>query len=249
MKRIITAALCLVMICATLTGCKKVVSTGTITALPTEATEAQSENTADHQAETVDYQPKSTEALISKSDVPPQDLSQIDTEYQYAEPAEGDEVAVIHTNHGDIWMKFFPEVAPMAVANFKALAKAGRYDNTIFHRIFRSSIYGIQGGDYTNYNGTGGESAFGESFGYEICEYVHNTEGSVAMAHSSLPDSNGSQFYINQADNNYLDGDYTVFGQVYDGMDVVNEIYELETDYNERPLEDAIITGIEIKTY
>ena len=248
MKRMITAALCLLLIAAALTGCNKVVSTGTTsTTAPANEFTAQDASEKESEAETVSYTPKSTDALISKDDVPAQDLSNIDTEYQYAEPKEGDEIAVIHTNYGDISMKFLPEVAPMAVASFKALAEDGRYDDTIFHRVINNFM--IQGGDYTNYDGTGGESAFGESFGYEISDYVHNTEGAVAMAHSSLPDSNGSQFYINQVDNNHLDGDYTVFGQVFDGMDVVETIANVDTDVYDRPLSDVIIESIEITTY
>ena len=239
MKRIITAALCLTLLAVMLTACgNEVVSRGTTsTSAP---------------AETVSYKPKSTDALISLSDVPAQDLSKVDAEYQMRAPEEGEEVAIIHTNHGDICFKFFPEVAPMAVANFKALAQASRYDDTIIHRIFHpstSGISGIQGGDYTKFNGTGGESAFGTSFGYETSEYLSNIRGSVAMAHSSLPDSNGSQFYINQDNNSVLDGGYTIFGQVYDGLDVVDEIYSVRTDSNDRPLTDVIVKSIEITTY
>ena len=249
MKRIIAAALCLMLIAATLTGCRKVVSSGTVTGKPAETTANTNQDNNESEAATVSYQSKSTDALINIADVPAQDLSNVDAEYQYADPKDGEEIAIIHTNYGDISMRFFPEVAPMAVASFKALAKAGRYDDTIFHRIFRSGIHGIQGGDYTNFNGTGGESAFGESFGYEISEYLSNIPGSVAMAHSSLPDSNGSQFYINVGDNSQLDGDYTVFGQVYDGMDVAEDIYSVDTDYNDRQLTDVIVESIEITTY
>ena len=193
------------------------------------------------------FGPKSTQPLISMSDVPERELSKIDADYQYADPKDGEEIAVIHTNYGDISFRFLPEVAPMAVENFKALAKAGRYDDTLFHRVIDGFM--IQGGDYTNYDGTGGESAFGESFGYEVFEQVHNSEGAVAMAHSSLPDSNGSQFYINQVDNNYLDGSYTVFGQVYDGMDVVESIASVDTDYSDKPLSDVIVESVEITEY
>ena len=247
MKRIIAAALCLMLIAATLTGCRKVVSSGTVTGKPAETTANTNQDNNESEAATVSYQSKSTDALINIADVPAQDLSNVDAEYQYADPKDGEEIAIIHTNYGDISMRFFPEVAPMAVASFKALAKAGRYDDTIFHRVIANFM--IQGGDYTNYNGTGGESAFGESFGYETCEYVKNIEGAVAMAHSSLPDSNGSQFYINQVDNSHLDGGYTVFGQVYDGMDVVNDIAAVDTNYSNKPLTDVIVESIEITTY
>ena len=165
---------------------------------------------------------------------------------QLAKPQVGETVAVMHTNHGDIKMRFFPEVAPKAVNNFIALAKAGKYDNTIFHRVIKDFM--IQGGDFTNFNGTGGESIYGETFGYEISDYVLNIPGAVAMAHSAMPDSNGSQFYINQANNNWLDGDYTVFGQVYEGMEVVDEIANVAV-VGKAPAEKVTLDSVEITTY
>ena len=134
----------------------------------------------------------------------------------------------------------------MAVTSFKALAKAGRYDKTIFHRVIKNFM--IQGGDYTKFNGTGGQSAFGEEFDLEISDYLRNTAGSVAMANRG-PGTNGSQFYINQVDNGYLDGNYTVFAQVYEGMDVVNDIAGVKTDYNDKPVSDVILESVELHKY
>lgn len=240
MKRILSIALCLMLSVLLLTGCKRTVSSGTTTAQPTAAsTKAESE------AETVMYEPKSTEALLDINDVPAADLSKIDVDYQYADPVDGEEVATIHTNYGDISIRFFTEVAPKAVYSFKALAQAGRYDNTIFHRVIEEFM--IQGGDYTNFNGTGGMSAYGEEFDLEISDYVHNTEGAVAMANRG-PGTNGSQFYINQVDNNYLDGNYTVFAQVYEGMEVVDTIAAVPVN-GSTPVNDVIIDNIEIHTY
>lgn len=245
MKRILAILLGILMLTTLLAGCQKEIASGTT---ETVSPEQQAQNTAKAESEdpTVNYEPKSTEALMDINDVPEADLSQIDVEYQYAEPVAGEEVATIHTNYGDISMKFFPEVAPKAVASFKALAKAGRFDNTIFHRVINSFM--IQGGDYTAFNGTGGASAFGEEFDLEISDYLHNTEGAVAMANRG-PGTNGSQFYINQVDNNYLDGSYTVFGQVFDGMEVVNDIAEVETDYSDKPLNNVVIESVEIYEY
>lgn len=178
--------------------------------------------------------------------VPAADSGKLDAVYQSAAPKSGDVVAVLHTNRGDISMRFFPEAAPLAVNNFIALAKAGKYDNTIFHRVINNFM--IQGGDYTNFNGIGGASIYGREFQLETSEYVHNTAGSVAMANRG-PGTNGSQFYINQVDNTYLDGSYTVFGQVYDGMDVVNAICGVRTDMMDKPLNDVTIDSIEITTY
>ena len=172
--------------------------------------------------------------------------AKVDANYQSKAPESGETVAILHTNKGDIRMRFFPEVAPIAVNNFIALAKAGKYDNTIFHRIIQNFM--IQGGDYTNFNGTGGESIYGREFQLETNANVHNTKGSVAMANRG-PGTNGSQFYINQVDNSYLDNSYTVFGQVYEGMDVVNDICGVKTDMNDKPIYDVTLDSVEITKY
>ncbi|MBQ3264745.1 MAG: peptidylprolyl isomerase [Ruminococcus sp.] len=235
------------MTTALLAGCgEEVVSTGTTDVV------SKTETQAPAAAETVAYEAKATDALLSIDDVPAQDLDAADADYQKKAPEAGEEIAVLHTNYGDIFFKFFPEVAPKAVYSFKALSQAGRYDNTIFHRITNPATSGIgvvQGGDYTNFNGTGGESAFGESYGLEISDYLSNIEGSVAMANTGLPDSNGSQFYINYVNDNTLDGGYTVFAQVYDGMDVVNAIAAVETGTNDRPVQDVVLESVEIIEY
>ena len=192
------------------------------------------------------YQMVLSGSYTTIEEVPAADTSGIDASYQTASPQSGDTVAILHTNMGDISMRFFPEVAPIAVNNFIALAKAGKYDNTIFHRVINNFM--IQGGDYTNFNGTGGESIYGREFQLETDANVHNYSGSVAMANRG-PGTNGSQFYINQVDNTYLDGSYTVFGQVYSGMDVVNAICVTATDMSDRPLADVTITSVEITKY
>ena len=180
------------------------------------------------------------------SDVPAADPAKIDAGSQKAAPVKGDTVAILHTNYGDIAMKFFPEAAPLAVNNFIALAKAGKYNNTIFHRVINNFM--IQGGDYTNFNGTGGESIYGEEFDLEISEYLSNCKGSVAMANRG-PGTNGSQFYINQVNNSYLDGNYTVFAQVYEGMDVVNRIAGVKTNFRDKPLNDVVLESVEITVF
>ena len=249
MKRIIAIVLALMMITALLAGCgEKVVSSGTTDVV------SKSESTADSAVsdETVAYEAKNTEALLNINDIPDADLDAANAEYQKKAPEKGEEVAILHTAYGDICYKFFPEVAPKAVASFKALAKDGRYNNTIFHRITNPATSGIgvvQGGDYTNFNGTGGVSAFGEGFGLEISDYLSNIEGSVAMARSNDPNSNGSQFYINYSNNSTLDGQYTVFAQVYDGMDVVNEIAKVQVGANDKPVKDVVLESVEITEF
>ena len=245
MKRILALVLCALMVAAVMAGCgEKVVSSGT-----TETTKAAETTAVDAKVDTgsKDYSQVLEGSITDLSQVPAQNLDAADAEYQNAAPKAGDVVAILHTTEGDISMRFFPEVAPMAVNNFIALAKAGKYDNNLFHRVINNFM--IQCGDYTNFNGTGGESIYGKTFGYEISDYALNVRGAVAMAHTPQPDSNGSQFYINQVNNNSLDGQYTVFGQVYDGMDVVDKIAAVKTDANDKPLEDVKLTSIEIKTY
>ena len=245
MKRIIAIVLTVLMVAAVFAGCNKKVGSGTTSATSKSESKAES-------AETVAQDAKSTEALLNIDDVPAADLDKANAEYQKKAPEKGEEVAILHTNYGDISFKFFPEVAPKAVNSFKALAKDSRYNGTIFHRITNPATSGIgvvQGGDYTNFNGTGGESAYGKGFGLEVSDYLSNIEGSVAMARSQDPNSNGSQFYINSVNNNSLDGQYTVFAQVYEGMDVVGKLAKVQTGQNDKPVKDVVLQSVEIVEY
>lgn len=115
--------------------------------------------------------------------------------FQLKAPKKGDTVAVLHTTMGDISIKFFKKYTPNTVDNFIKLAKDGKYDGVIFHRVINDFM--IQGGDYENADGTGGKSADGGQFEDEFCDKLLNIRGSVAMANSGK-DTNGSQFFINQ---------------------------------------------------
>lgn len=115
--------------------------------------------------------------------------------YQLDKPADGEEVAIMHTSMGDISMRFFPEAAPKTVENFLTHAKEGYYDGLTFHRVINDFM--IQGGDPLG-NGTGGESIYGKEFEDEFSDHLFNIRGSVSMANSGK-DTNGSQFFINQA--------------------------------------------------
>lgn len=115
--------------------------------------------------------------------------------FQLDSPNDGDTIAVLHTSEGDITLSFFPEQAPKAVESFLSLAKDGKYNNTIFHRVINNFM--IQGGDYEKGNGTGGTSSYGSEFEDEFCDKLFNIRGAVSMANSG-PDTNGSQFFINQ---------------------------------------------------
>lgn len=114
----------------------------------------------------------------------------------------GEELAILHTNMGDITLRFFPEEAPIAVANFKTHARAGYYDGLVFHRVIPNFM--IQGGCPLG-TGTGGESVWGGRFGTEISHNLRHFRGAVAMAHAG-PGTIGSQFYIVQ--NNHLDSNF-----------------------------------------
>lgn len=115
--------------------------------------------------------------------------------FQLDAPNDGDTIAIMHTSKGDIKLRLFADQAPKTVTNFINLAKEGKYDNTIFHRVINDFM--IQGGDYENADGTGGTSSYGESFEDEFCDKLFNIRGAVSMANSG-PDTNGSQFFINQ---------------------------------------------------
>jgi len=132
-------------------------------------------------------------------------------------PAQGQETVVIETDKGKIRMVLYPDVAPKTVENFKKLIGQGFYSGLTFHRVVPGFV--IQGGDPKG-DGSGGP-------GYTIpAEFnsKHHIRGTLAMARASDPNSAGSQFYIALAPQPSLDGNYTVFGQVVEGMDVVDQI-------------------------
>jgi len=165
------------------------------------------------------------------------------TDLQTAAPTNGEEVAVLQTSLGNIKFKFFPEQAPLAVANFRKLASEGFYDGVKFHRVIKGFM--IQTGDPLskdsdpNNDGTGGS---GSKFADEFSPELRNIPYSVSMANSGA-NTNSSQFFINEVANSHLDGKHTVFGQVYSGQNVVNKISSVPVQ-NSRPLEDVIIEKI-----
>lgn len=229
--------------------------------------------------------------------------------FQLEKPEKGEQIVIMHTSKGDISIRLFPEGAPKAVKNFVTHAQNGYYDGLTFHRVIEDFM--IQGGDPDG-DGTGGESIWGEGFEDEFDTKLVNIRGALAMANAG-EDSNGSQFFINQAkaedfeatitrvkniyeqykdslpgydswqeyyanqlgvgiNADYLtdelidlycenggnlsldgawreSGGHTVFGQVFDGMDVVDEIAGVQTDENDKPLTDVIIESMEVTTY
>jgi len=150
--------------------------------------------------------------------------------------------ALIKTNFGDIKVEFFTKDAPITVNNFITLSKDGYYDNVIFHRVI--SGFMIQGGDPS---GTG-HGDYGKYPGYEFEDELNNqipySKGVLAMANRG-PNTNGSQFFIMHVDYP-LPYNYTIFGNVVEGIDVVDKIASVDTDSSDRPLEDVIISTVEI---
>ena len=156
--------------------------------------------------------------------------------------------ATLNTNKGDITIEFFADRTPNTVVNFLKLAKEGFYNGVKFHRVIKGFM--IQGGDPLTKDdskidlwGTGGP---GYKFADEITPTNKNDIGTIAMANAG-PNTNGSQFFINVASNNFLDDKHTVFGKVVSGMDVVKTIEVTPTGAEDRPLEPIIINSVIIK--
>ena len=187
-------------------------------------------------------------------------------------PISGDTVAIMHTTMGDIKIKLFKEHTPKTFENFTTHAKNGYYNGLIFHRVIKDFM--IQGGDPMG-SGIGGESIWGRSFEDEFTPELHNLRGALSMANAG-PNTNGSQFFIVQAKEvpagmleqmkdlsdayppecakayaelggtPWLDFRHTVFGQVFEGMDVVDAIANVKVGMNDKPVEDVKIESIEI---
>ncbi len=162
-------------------------------------------------------------------------------------PAVAGDTAVIETSLGVIELAFFPDRAPGHVENFKKLADSGFYNGTTFHRVIPGFM--IQGGDPNtrsedrSKHGTGGP---GYSIKAEFNATPHD-RGIVSMARSSDPDSAGSQFFICVKDSHFLDGQYTAFGKVVKGMDVVDKIVAVQRDKRDNPVEKVVMKKVYFK--
>jgi len=145
--------------------------------------------------------------------------------------------AAIETKFGNVEISFFPEIAPNHVSNFIELSKKGFYDGTTFHRVIPGFM--IQGGDPNSKNPDRSSHGMGGP-GYTIKAEFNNRphkRGTLSMARSSNPDSAGSQFFICVADSSFLDKQYTVFGEVISGMEVVDKIVNQPRDRKDNPTE------------
>ncbi|WP_044338117.1 peptidylprolyl isomerase [Rossellomorea aquimaris] len=186
------------------------------------------------------------------------------------EVAENEKLVEMKTSMGTIKIKLFPEQAPKTVENFITHSENGYYDGLKFHRVIKDFM--IQGGD-PNGNGTGGESIYGESFEDEFSPELFNLRGALSMANAG-PNTNGSQFFIVQKDDidpqfeeqmksagfpseiidaymknggtPWLDQKHTVFGQVVEGMEIVDEIANVEVGANDLPKEEIVIESIKV---
>lgn len=247
---------------------------------------------------------KASSAASADGRIRPDDGKKIG--YQLDLPSSGEEIAVLETSMGTVKIRLFPDAAPKAVENFKGLVRKGYYNGLTFHRVIKDFM--AQTGD-PNGNGTGGSSLWNKPFADEFNRNLLNIRGAVAMANSG-PNTNGSQFFIDQAGpssfagwsnfekaydyikqsnisvdsfvaqygtswinmdkatqeyrsfyeknwgNPYLDGYYniaqrghTVFGQVFDGMNVVDKIVSVSVDSGNKPLTAIKIIKAEITVY
>lgn len=169
---------------------------------------------------------------------------------------DGELHAIVHTNHGDIDIHLFEDRAPKTVANFVGLATGKRewkhagtgqwksepyYDGVIFHRIIDGFM--IQGGDQTGTGRGGPGYKFEDEFHPEL---RHDSAGKLSMANAG-PNTNGSQFFITLGATPHLDNRHAVFGEVVNGMDVVNKIGSVQTGRADRPVDDVVMESVEIK--
>ena len=194
---------------------------------------------------------------------------------QLDKPISGETIATMKTNMGDIKIRLFAELAPKTVENFTTHSKNGYYNGLIFHRVIKDFM--IQGGDPTG-TGCGGKSIWGDKFEDEFCVDLHNLRGALSMANAGPGTNGSQFFIVQAQEvdpgliqqmamlgdrgfpaetvENYkavggtpwLDFKHTVFGQVYEGMDVVDAIANVKTGRGDKPVEDVIINSIEIAT-
>ncbi len=149
-----------------------------------------------------------------------------------------DAIVALETNQGTIKIKLYPDIAPKTCENFIGLIKKGYYNGLIFHRVIPGFM--VQGGDPTG-TGRGGESLWGGKFEDEFSSKVEfNKPGILAMANAG-PNTNGSQFFITVAKTDWLNGHHTIFGEVIEGMDVVEKIVNSPRDENDKPSEEQKI--------
>ena len=158
-------------------------------------------------------------------------------------------VVTFEMENGDMMKaELYPEIAANTVRNFISLIKKGYYDGLIFHRVI--SGFMIQGGcpDGTGMGGPGYQIK-GEFSKNGVANDLKHTEGVLSMARAMNPDSAGSQFFIMHKNSPHLDGSYAAFGKVIEGMDVVNKIADVRTDYSDHPMKEQKIKSMTVETF
>ena len=157
-------------------------------------------------------------------------------------------VTIEMENGGIITAELYPDVAPQSVYNFISLANSGFYDGLIFHRVIPGFM--IQGGcpEGTGMGGPG-YCIKGEFLFNGVDNKLKHKRGVLSMARAQSPNSAGSQFFIMHQDAPHLDGEYAAFGKVIEGMDVVNKIAEVRTDYMDKPLEAQVMKTVTVETF
>ncbi|MCU6761870.1 Putative bifunctional phosphatase/peptidyl-prolyl cis-trans isomerase [uncultured Roseburia sp.] len=158
-------------------------------------------------------------------------------------------IVTIEMENGDIIKaELYPEIAPNTVNNFISLIKKGFYNGVIFHRVI--SGFMIQGGDP---EGTGmggpGYSIKGEFSQNGFSNQLKHTPGVLSMARTMMPDSAGSQFFIMHKNSPHLDGQYAAFGKVIEGMEFVNKIANVKTNYQDAPMERQMMKTVTVETF
>ncbi len=254
------------LLCATLAASLLLVACSPETKNTTQSSSASSSQTSTDTTSSSKYAKDLAYAINNPNATFPQLSTEI---------AENEAAVKLKTTAGDITIKLFTEEAPLAVENFLTHAKEGYYNNIIFHRVINNFMIqggdpeGNGTGGQSIWAGKDDTKDAGNGFKNEQSAFLYNIRGSLAMANAGA-DTNGSQFFINQnpADgagqlttdkypnkiieayknggNPSLDGGYTVFGQVIEGMEVVDKIATTETDASDKPKTDITITGIEI---
>ena len=158
-------------------------------------------------------------------------------------------IVTIQMKNGDVMkIELYPETAPNTVASFVKLCQDGFYDGLGFHRVIPGFM--IQGGDPQG-NGMGGPgfTIKGEFRQNGVINPLKHERGVISMARTQMPNSAGSQFFIMHADAPYLDGAYAAFGRVIEGIEAVDHIAALQTDYADRPLEYPVMERVTVETF
>lgn len=270
LKRVLAALLCSTVVAAGFTGCGKQIVVDESDSSADKSQSSDASGNVQHEINISRFKDRS---------VPQIDLEA--SEIKNFTPLEkGDQIIVMTIKgYGEVKIRLFPEYASKGVENFVELAKQGYYDGLTFHRVI--SDFMIQGGDPLG-NGTGGESIWGGKFEGGTDSHVIHAAGAIAYANSGATSTNGSQFYIvtgtvfaeeqfpagypedwkevykTAGGTPHLDGGYTVFGQVFDGLDVVFTAQDVTTDAHtavdpnfasNKPVDDLIIESVEVAEY